>query len=267
MKQYYRVMDGQAEDKKIDLVLVMRRIRSGKITATTPLCVDDDDTPTPAGEINELQRFFYESNNEDSPTLSRRPAASLGQALKEGWQFVVESSVVTAIAGGFITLVAILTLTFTSQFGVTTGGTMVWAICMMMQQFYFIFLARSYRGQTMGDDFMNRQLAPILLPLILFSLIYALLVGIGLVAAILPGLIIAALLSFTPLILMDKQLPLLTAIRHSIQMSMRTGMKGFISLMTIHALHFICLMLIIPVPLTMPILMAALCEMYEKKSS
>jgi hypothetical protein len=47
----------------------------------------------------------------------------------------------------------------------------------------------------------------------------------------------------------------------------KAGSKHLVMLSTLLGLHLLCFVLIMPVPLTLPIFIAALCEMYEKLST
>ncbi|MGE0754593.1 MAG: hypothetical protein AB7L92_05475 [Alphaproteobacteria bacterium] len=265
MPNQYRLLSGSDETKPIDMVVIMRRIRSGKITPNTLICVNDEE-PRPATEIPELSRFFIDNGYDPMDTSLKSKSANVAQALDRGWQFVMENSIMTVYAGGFLILVFLIAMGLVNQLGLYIGGVISWCLFMVAHQVYFIFIVRMFRVQTMGDDFMNHQFAPILPSIVIFGLVYALFMIMGFAFLILPGFVVAAYLVFTPIIMMDKQLPLFEAIGTSIGRIKRGGINQLIMISVILLLHYISIILIFPAPLTLPLFLAALAEIYEKNS-
>lgn len=266
MTQEYRILSGMTENKPIDMVSLMRRIRSGKVTPNTLILIGDSETPVPAGEIKELARFFIDTGYDPMDNSLRPRSITLSKALDTGWHFVMESNIMTVYAGGMLILMLMFALAMVSQFGMYVGGFIAWCVFMVTQQLYFMFTVRVFRGQTIGQDFMNHQFTPILSALVLFSILYAVLLPVGLALLIVPGLLFATFFTYVPIVLMDKQVPISKAFASSFQRVSKAGIKQIIAVSTILALHYICLFLIVPVPLTMPLFFAALIEMYEKNS-
>lgn len=267
MSQQYRILSGKSDNKPIDMVVIMRRIRSGKITHNTLICVGDSDVPVPAGEIKELARFFRDDYAEDPFADIRYTGTKLSRALKAGWQFTIESNIMTVYAGGALILGIIFGLILISKLGMAVGIIINWFFVIILHQLYYLFVIRMFRGQSVGEDFMNKQFAPIAKSLAVSSLIYAVIVGSGFLLLIIPGIIMASWMAFVPILIMDKKLAPVDSIRQSIIFVRNLGKKEFMTVFIILTLHIVCLFLLVPVPLTMPLFLAALCEIYEKNSS
>ena len=265
MRKLYQLAEGNTSGRPMDLVALMRAIRAGKVDKKTLLISEEMDAPLPAGKIEEVARLFESEQYKPYETSDYR-FVNADRALGSGWQFIMESSIMTAYAGGMLILAFLLSLGLTGQMGVYAGGLVSWLIFCVLHSICFIFTARVYRGQTMGQDFMNLQLSPIISSLVFFSILYALIVAAGFALLVIPGIIFGVFLLFTPIIMMDRQLPLGKSIGKSIHLIRRAGVKQFVTIAILLILHFVCIFLIIPAPLTAPLLMAALCEIYEKNS-
>lgn len=263
---YYIVTDGQKEGP-LDMLTIMRRVRSGKIKPDTEIFIGDSEFSKRADVIDEISPFFLRllEGPEDARALPDK--ASLGALLKAGWSFTIEHNIMTVYAGGMLLMILLLTLVFASQMGLHAGIFISWCIFMILHNMYFVFALRFFRGQTFGDDFINQQLAPALAPILISSLLVAVMIAGGIALLIVPGVLAATFFIFVPVLLLDTHCTMPEAFKKSYRMVKSAGAQHIITLSILLALHLLCFVLIMPVPLTLPIIIAALCEMYEKLST
>ncbi len=263
---YYVVSDGHKEGP-LDLVTIMRRVRAGKIKPDTDIYIGDAEHPKRAESIEEISPFFLRLLEGPANARALPGTASLSELLKTGWLFTMEHNIMTVYAGGMLLLVLLLSLSIIGTVGFAAGAFISWCVFIVLHNFYFIFSARFFRGQTFGEDFINLQLAPVLLPIILSSLIFAAVVAAGVTLLIVPGILAATFFIYVPLILLDKQCSIPEAFTASFRMVRKAGTKHIVMLAMLLTLDLICFALIMPVPLTLPIFIAVLCDMYEKLST
>jgi uncharacterized membrane protein len=89
----------------------------------------------------------------------------------------------------------------------------------------------------------------------------------GLVLLVIPAIIIATLYSFVPLIMMDQRCSIIEAMHASRAMVKKSQKSGIRLLSTTIILHLICLVLIFPTPITLPIFSVIICRLYEEIST
>ncbi len=267
MSAEYFVMNDGVREGPLDLLTIMRRVRAGKITASTEIYIGNSEFPERADQIDEINPFFVRLLEGPANARATPKKANLMELLRTGWLFTVEHNILTVYAGGMLLLVLMLTLALVSHAGITAGLFISWLFFMILHNLYFVFALRFFRGQTFGEDFINLQLAPALLPIFLSTLIFASLIAAGIFMLIVPGVLAAAFFIFVPLILLDKHISVPAAFKASFAMVRKAGMHHILILCILLALHLLCFAFIMPVPLTLPIFVAALCDMYEKLST
>ncbi|MFO0388843.1 MAG: hypothetical protein ACK502_03885 [Alphaproteobacteria bacterium] len=263
---YYVVTNGQKEGP-LDMLTIMRRVRAGKIKPDTEIFIGDSEFSKRADVIDEISPFFLRLLEGPKDARALPGKASLGALLRAGWSFTIEHNIMTVYAGGMLLMLLMLTLVISSQIGVYAGLFVSWCIFMVLHNMYFVFAMRFFRGQTFGDDFINLQLAPALATILLSSLLLAAIIAGGIALFIVPGVLAATFFIFVPILLLDTHCSIPQAFKKSYRMVKSAGAQHIITLNMLLALHLLCFALIIPVPLTLPIIIAALCEMYEKLST
>ena len=263
----YYILTGDQKEGPFDLLGIMRRVRAGKIKSDTEIFIGDSEFSKRADVIDEIAPFFNRLIEGPATARATPAASSLDALIKAGWHFTLEHNIMTVYAGGMLILVLMLTLVLISHLGLYPGVFISWCFFMILHSMYFIFSLRLFRGQTFGEDFINNQLAPVLVAVLVSSLAYATLIAIGTTLLILPGILVAAFFIFVPIILIDKQCSLGDAFKRSFAMVRKSGSKQIVTLSILLALHLLGFALIMVVPLTLPIFIAALCEMYEKLST
>lgn len=260
MSHYYIDANG-AKDGPHDLTTIMRRIRSGKITKDTPIYIDDAVSALPASDIPDIALFFDGASRKKKS--GDYPLPTLSELIARGWQFLSDHHFVTAYSGALVLISLMIASGLFATFGWVTGGMLSWVLFVTLHNVYLLFILRLRRGQTMGADFINNHLAPVFITLLAASIVLGLMMTGGLLLLIVPGVIVAVMYVFTPFLILDKRYSItegLTASRLLLQKHKRYGKLLF----SLTLLHFMCLLLIVPLPITLPIFAAALSELYEE---
>ncbi len=262
MHSYYIDNNGQ-KDGPHDLVTIMRRIRAGKIGRDTLIYVGTSEDALPAGRIDEIALFFDNVPIEEKHT---RPSyeRSLDDLVRIGWQFLAEHHIITVYAGGMLLLSMMLAMSLINSLGWVMGGMAAWAVFLIFHNLYFVFMLRYYRGQTLGSDFINENLSPILLTLLVTSIALALMMAGGLMLLIVPGVIVSVMYIFSPFLILDRRYGVAESMYGSRLLLQKRGRKYVKLISMLVFCHVLCLLLIIPIPITLPIFAAALAELYEE---
>lgn len=267
MNSEYYIEHNGTKEGPLDLLTIMRRVRSGKIKPDTEIYINDAEISKRADSIDEISSFFVRLLEGPQHARALPGTPSMAELLRSGWSFTLEHNILTVYAGGMLLLLLMLTLALIGKVGVPAGLFISWCLFMVMHNLYFIFALRFFRGQPLGDDFINIQLAPVLLPIFLCSIMQAVIISAGITMLIIPGIIAATFFIFTPMILLDKHCTITEAFTLSYRMIRKAGTKHTGILFLLLALHLLCFALIMPVPLSLPIIMAAIFETYEKLST
>ncbi len=269
---YYIDLSG-IKDGPHSLVNIMRRIRIGKITPETLIYIDKEDLPQRASAIEEISLFFVQAPTaqENSENTAKGPRAhtpiSLRKLLNDSWRFTLQNNIMTVYAGGLTLINILIAATLVNALGLITGGLLSWAICILCHNFYLVFMLRLYRGQPISSDFINRQLSPIVPTLMLACITLALMMGGGLILLVVPCLIVSVYYVFVPFLIIDHKYGLIESMQAS-RLLLHKHNQQYVRLVTILVLmHYICLLFIIPIPLTLPMFTSALAELYEKLTS
>ena len=259
----YYISTGNKKEGPLDLVTVMRRIKSGKIAADTLIFVGESPTPTPATSIEALSIFFIHHRNTDADHTGKN-LFSLKSIIAEGWRFTSEHNIMTVFSGG-ITLIGILLTSITSDaLGNVVGGMIGWVIFLTMQHIYLVFALRLYRGQPISSEFLNRQLAPALGTIILASATIALMMVGGITLLVIPALIVSVYYIYVPLFIIDRRLDLIQAMYASRLLVYKHQQRYQKTIALLVLSYTLSLIAIIPIPLTMAIFSGALIKSYEE---
>lgn len=261
---YYIDIDGR-KDGPVDLVTLMRRIRAQKITPDTRLYINDTPETVRAGDVPEISLFFAHGEPKAPDTEPEIP--SLFSRLHKGWQFTIEHNVMTVYAGGLLLLSLLLALRLVGNWSFTFGGLLAWCIFITFHNVYLIFSLRLHRGQTLSRDFIDRKLTPMLPSLIIASSGLALMMAGGLILLVIPGLIVAVLYAFVPFLILDHRYDLVEAMHASRLLLQKQRGKYSASVALLIVMHLACVLLIVPIPLSLPVFSAALADIYEEVSA
>lgn len=258
---YYIEQEGR-RDGPYDLVTVMRRIRADKIGPQTLILPPGGDHPVAAVQIEEIA-FFFNRNAEDSAVLETGSKSSVWKALRTGWQFTQENSSMTVYAGGLLLLSLMLAAVLVDALGVLHGGLLAWMGFIVMHNIYLVFALRIYRGQTMSSEFINKQMAPILPGLVVGSLLLSLMMAGGLLLAVIPCLLVSVMYIFMPFFMLDRGFGPIAGMEASRVLGMKHKRRFVGPVAGLLAFHLISMLLIIPIPLTLPMFSAALADCYD----
>jgi hypothetical protein len=249
----------------------MRRIRTGKITPDTLIYTDSSELPERASAIEDIAIFFVRPETEAANQKAAGRSAgdshtqlSIRKLLHDSWQITMQHNSMTVYAGGLVLVNLLLAAGLIGSLGLVTGGLLSWAICITCHNFYLIFMLRLYRGQAISSDFINRQFGPVIPTFLLACTILALMMGGGLLLFVIPCLIVSIYYIFVPFLIVDHKYKLVEAM-HASRLLLQKRNQQYVRLITILILmHYICLLLIIPIPLTLPIFASAISDLYEK---
>lgn len=189
--------------------------------------------------------------------LARDYDFSIGQCIGRGWDLVMANFWLTVGATFIMTLVT------TAVGAVPFGGLLLNYVFWGGLDLMFLKLIRGQRAE-LGDSFAGFSLA--FVPLMLFSIVGQLLVGIGFVLCLLPGIyLMIAWLMFGALLIIDKKLDFWPAMELSRKVVTRHWWKVF-------GLFIVCLLLLIVgllacvvgVFIALPVVTAAVVYAYEE---
>jgi hypothetical protein len=261
---YYIDNEGK-KDGPHDLIAIMRRIRTQRIRADSYLYVDDSPDRFAARDIPEIALFFDSTAKSTSPTAMNAP--STWTLIRLGWEFTIEHNVMTVYAGAMLLLCLLMLMELASVANLMLGGMAIWCVFILMQNIYLVFVLRLYRGQTLGSDFINRQFAPALPRLVFASLMLAAMMAGGWILLFVPGLLVATLYCFVPFLMMDRRYGPIEAMHASRLLMQKYGRSYFPPACLLILLYLLCVALIVPMPLVLPIFAAAMSHLYEELSA
>jgi len=263
MQSQYYIDAGGTKDGPHDLVTLMRRIRAKKIGPDTLISVDDAPA-TPASQVPDLSMFFNQ-NSESQATDSSR-LLTLRGIIHEGWQFTVEHNIMTVFSGGITLMCLLVAAYFIDVLNVILGGILSVIIVFMAHYIYMVFVLRLYRGQPISADFMGRQLSETA-PLLFFAAVsIALMTAGGFLLLVIPAFLINLYYVFVPFLMLDRKMNLVEAMSAS-RLLVNKHNHRYRRLIALLMLAYLgSMMLIIPIPLTMPMFAAALVKIYEELS-
>lgn len=268
MTQYYIDISG-TKDGPHDLVTIMRRIRAQQISPDTAIYTDEAPTPVPASQHPDIALFFGRDQVAETanPIPVEIPALRLMNLLHEGWRFTSENSIMTVFAGSMLLLTILLATGMATAFGPMLGGMVSWLIFMMFHFVYLVCCLRLYRGQPLSRTFWNQQLRPRLNMILFAGIVAALMMIGGFLLLVIPGFIVAVYYAFVPFFILDRHMSLIEAMHASRLLVVKHNGRYQTTVAMLILMHGGSLLLIVPMPLSLPILAASLARMYEELST
>lgn len=268
MPQYYIENSGVKEGPH-DLVTVMRRIRARKIVPDTGIYVDDAPTPTPAGQLTDTAIFFDRGPAAESMASrpARLPGLRLSALLRDGWRFTSENSIMTVFAGGMLLLAILVAAGMVTVMGQVLGGMLAWLVFVMFNYLYLVCCLRMYRGQPFSEKFWTQQLSPVLTMLLFAAIVIGMMMVGGAMLLIAPGVLVAVYYVFVPFFIVDRQMSVVEAM-HASRLLVRKHRGSYqANMAALMLFHVVCLLLIVPAPVSMPVFAAALARFFEELSA
>ena len=263
---YYIDINGK-KDGPHDLVILLRRIRTNKIEKNTLIYVGSNEFPEPAHSIDDLKIFFNQKSASNDVQNKDICLFTLSSILREGWRFTMLHNVMTVFAGFIVLASMLLTSYVVSRVSDIPGALISWAIFVIFYYMYAVFSLRLYRGQPISSDFVDKQLAVILPNLLFAAVIIAFMSAGGLMLLLIPALIVLVYYIFVPFLIIDRRLTPVQAMNASRLLACKHNGR-YLKTMLVLILGFLSsLILIVPLPLTLPIFAGAIIKVYEELAS
>lgn len=272
---------GSDVEGPFDLVALLRKVKNGSITEET-LLSRDGKTPMPAGKMDELQSYF---TADDTPAPSHHhetmQALNFTQVLRTGIAFLSDHTGITVSAGVFLLILFMLTGLVAYDF--LTGFIAVALLTGPMMAGLSFYALRISRGQTIDASFVVNKLKSSLLHLVpagaamffLPSVCIDLLLGgsgphsaaVALVAVVLSitSLFVLTFFVFAPLLIVDRGMGFMSAMRTSMQQVLRGGVDLISIVFGLVVLNFVgAALLILPLLVTLPVAVGGLVHLYDR---
>ncbi|HEU5048203.1 MAG TPA: hypothetical protein VFT64_10220 [Rickettsiales bacterium] len=292
MSHEYYIIHENGNQGPYDLVALVIKIRNGSLRAEMHVQRNDKSDAYPAQDWEELREFFIakaepEHVTKPEPGLKHHYTRKLSllDALKGGINFLQQNQVSTLFSGLIILLILLGAL------GVSFMVPPEWRVPCYMIGFimlhfllscYLLLILRMTRGQPMNLPYFAKRIKsrflkmirssmlasfPVMIGFILFmQLENALVVSIiGLLIIIIPGIYTMTIYSFAPLLIADKDYNVWEAMETSRSAILKGGSENcgvYFSLNTINLIGG--LFMLLPMAVTLPVTMSAICEFYDE---
>ncbi|MCI5050391.1 MAG: hypothetical protein MRY32_08725 [Rickettsiales bacterium] len=279
LEQYYIVENNGSRTGPIDLVSLVKRVRSGKVLPMTEIYRPDYDDTVTAESLHELKEFFEAAEEDATPLFHDKQDLAVLPILKESFAYLGSNHTVAMTSAGFVLMGMILTLLVSNILpNLLTAliGTCISGVCYFLNA---VFVLRKVRGQGIDSKFMvelmNYHFKPFLFAASITSLIaFGLPALIG--ATIYSGGYLIMILSmivytffiFTPYFLLDHpELSVKDGIMKSVSWVKAQGGDGIGALVGLLFINVLGAALFIPFFITLPVTSIALADIYEKHIS
>lgn len=262
MAEYY-VDTGDGKDGPLDLLAIMRRVRARKITRSTLIYVNDATLPFPARAIADIAPFF----DKPSPTHRDNAPPNMLSLFRDGWRFTRDNPALIALAGCLLMVCAMAAYALVQAHGFFTGAMLGLIVFMMLHSIFLAVALRLYRRQGLGEEFVAQQLWPVIGFFLFSSLLLGLMTAGGLLLFVLPGLYVAVVYFFVPFLILDHRYDVVDAMHASRVLLLQHAKHYLLPIVILVLLHLVCLLLVVPALLTLPLFAAIASELYEELSS
>lgn len=299
MSNEYYIIQDNGYLGPYDLVALVIKIRNGSLTHNMQIQRDDSTDVKPANEWQELSGFFDDGGNTrhdgtksiktDIPSNQQyKLNLNLFGSLKMGLDFL-QNNQVTTLLSGFIILLILVWATITSFLIPDKLHTIFYIIGFVFLYFilscYMILILRMTRGQPIDFLYFLKKIKQKSFKILMVSLFSFLpsIIGfvlflrleeelfislLGLLIIIIPGIFTAAIYSFAPLLIADKDLSVWEAMEASRACIMKDGSENFGVYFSLNAINFIAgLFMLLPMVITLPVTMSAMTEYYDEMFS
>lgn len=278
MNSYY-IEYNQQQLGPFDMVSMMRKIRNGQVVRETVIYVNQDEEPHQAGEYLEFHEFFLEL--ERAPATGeeetrRMPSLSFVQLMKNGMEHLSVNLVMSVYSGIFLLLLSITLVVLYLVIGANALLAVLGSVigCFFFS-FYLLTILRKVRMQLLSRSYLGAIIKRAGKPLLIISLLLgtavfavpialAMLVGpIALALILLPGSLLFLLFLFAPVLAADRGLGAIESLKQSSTLVRSVGGNNFIALYLVMLVNFIAATIPIFLVITLPVTIAALCEVYD----
>lgn len=269
MSELFYIESQSGRQGPFDLVSMMKKIRNGKLAPDDSVASTLTGTAIPARQYPELSSFF---NNEARIAASSYPTISyfplLSRSVRAGWAFASIHQEVFAFAGAMLCMIIFIGIGLNHLFGLPAAITGIIVSAWTFQSIYQVFILRANRGQYFSTQFFTNILFPSLLPVFAISTMMAGVAIIGLDAMWIPGLILCSIFtsmySFVPLVIADRNLPILNALSVGRDLMFQQGNAVFAVVCTLMLINTVASLLLVPFAVVMPIITAAIVNIFDE---
>ena len=268
MQYYYYINANNQKDGPHDLVTVMRRIRSGTILPDTLVYHGSESEPVSAFSIEEFSSFFNNPIEDVRSELDTAHQISIARTLRKGWHFTTEHQGMPVFAGGILMVAWMFGLLVHGLLHATGSGITASIIMFaFLQSCFFSVSLRLYRGQKTDLNFLEYTLAPIIGKLAFVSVTFSFLIIAGLPLLIIPGVAAMLILAYIPMFILDYDYDVKKTINAIFSLIKKIKKSSMVKLGFITLFYMVCVALIIPIPIILPIMAGSLCSIYEDLST
>jgi len=260
--QYYYINSDKQKDGPHDLVTMMRRIRTGIITAQTLVYRGYED-PTSAHVIDELAHFFNNPTVDLRSDLQEDKNISIAKYLSVGWEFVSENPMTAFTSGMILCVSGLAGWLLNESVGVVGAVVGFWVMLILMQSFYFVVSIRLYRGQRTDIVFIEKMLTPIWARLLFISIVFSIIIPAGALFFVIPALLLNGVFIFAVIFMLDHHCNGLEAISGAWKLMAKLDNKEKMNICVLVLIYMVSIVFIIPIPLMLPIFAGAMCCAYE----
>ncbi len=266
MSEYYIHDDAHGRDGPFDIPALLVKIRSGKLHMDT-LISDSSGDIRPAYNWANVRPLLQESTiRYEAITRSYSAGQHFKRALKTGWGFLGQHMGFSAFSG--------LAILFSFGFGAILGQLLTWQaglivgfmLSLIFQQLIMTLIICAYHDKPLNHRFFQNYLLPCIPTALITAGSIAVFAVFGLVLGILPGVILLSLCAFSPFIILNKKINALDSIRQSVSLTSNSG-ERFGAIFGLNALNTLGLLLVFPLPITIPLIGAALVDLYEEANA
>lgn len=287
----YYLIDNGKETGPFDLLLMIKKIRNGKLHANDQVFIEGQNHPLPAIDVPELRPYFDKSSPENKvekpPKLEQVRTVSdaaqnfdLGMMLKDAWVFFGDNQTASLVAGSM----AIAGIAFNLFLSVLLPAALSAIVaCSTAALMMFLLMAYMYRkadGES-ADPMFFRQLMTVRgIDILLISVIAGGL-PLGIPAALgaaahpigyllmIPGAAAFSLFIFAPLlILTDLNFRAADSLQASMQWMISQGLGTILKATTLIALNLVAVTLFfVPVFVSLPLTTMVLVDLFRQRVS
>lgn len=266
MQYYYYVNAKNKKDGPHDLITIMRRIYSGIIIPDTLMYQGEE--LVPAYRVADLSSFFNRPVENIRNELIKKFQISISNTLKKGWQFTLEHQSMPVLAGAVLLLSALFGILVQEILHKTMSGiTAGWIMFLFLQSCFFAVSLRLYRGQKTDLDFIEYTIAPIMGKLSCISVLFSIIIIIGLPLLVVPGIIAMLVCAYMPMFILDYNLNITRTISSIFSLLRKLDKISMLKLSFLILFYMVGIAMIFPIPLIMPVIAGSLCSIYEELST
>ncbi len=262
MEYYYYINSQQEKDGPHDLVVMMRRIRSGVVRPDTLVYKGQDDEVA-AHLIPELSDFFNRPADMRQELVAR-PSISISKTLQKGWDFMCEYQFLPVFAGLIILLVSLLGIILAKKLSLAAGIIGGWMFFLLLQSYFFAVSIRLYRGQKIDMGFIENVLSPISAKLAFAAIVFALIIAAGLVLGIVGGIVAMVVFMLIPLSILDHDYTIKQSVTETLRKLKKLEKASIIDFGWLMLIYLLCIVLILPIPLLLPVIAGGICYIYDE---